>query len=153
MVGFGVALRLFGRAARPRDDTVIREGAIWFTIVSLVLVSLPSGCSYVFVTGPPTDHVQRASLACSDRYPWPVIDTTLAGLSGIRAVPAEGAKDVAAYFGLFAIFGISAIIGFRSVSQCKDAKRRHDERYGPAPEPAAAPAPEEPAAAPVLPEI
>jgi hypothetical protein len=125
-------------------------------------VSLHSGCSFLFVNGPPADHAQVASFHCSESNAWPVVDMIWAGLNGLGAVSAAGDdtnpdQDQIVGVGLawLAVSGISAIYGFSKVSQCNDAKRLRDERYYPeriaAPAPAPAPVSAAPSASGVAP--
>lgn len=146
---------------------VTRLGVISAMILTM---SLHSGCSFLFVKGPPANHAEVASFDCSEGNAWPVIDTIWAGLNGLGAASAAGDDEnpdqgqiVAVGLAWLAVSGISAIYGFSKVSACSDAKRLRDERYYPprmaAPAPApvsagaaasgAAPAPTVPAAAPV----
>jgi hypothetical protein len=133
---------------------VIRHSIIWFTVMSLLIVSLPSGCSFLFVKGPPANHAQMNSFDCSDGNGWPVFDLIWAGLNGLGAASAAGDDEnpdpqatdpgtvVAVGLGWLVLSGASAIYGFTKVSKCKDAKRLRDERYYPPPGmPATAPAP------------
>lgn len=122
-------------------------------------VSLHSGCSYLFVNGPPANHAERATFECSESNAWPVIDAIWAGLNGIGAASAAGdntnpnqGQIVAVGLTWLAVSGTSAIYGFTKVSKCNDAKRQRDERYFgarvPTPAPVSAP-PAVPGAIPV----
>lgn len=138
----------------------------------ILTVSLHSGCSFLFVKGPPANHAEVASFECSESNAWPVVDMIWAGLNGLGAASAAGDDEnpdqgqiVTVGVSWLVVSGISAIYGFSKVSACSDAKRLRDERYypprmaAPAPAPApvsagaaasgAAPAPTVPAAAPV----
>jgi hypothetical protein len=79
-----------GARAQERGGMVIRHSVIWFTVVSLLLVSLPSGCSFLFVKGPPAHHAQLQSFDCSESNALPVLDVIWAGLNGIGAASAGG---------------------------------------------------------------
>ena len=101
-------------------------------------VLLHSGCSYLFVSGPPTNHAQMGSFECSESNAWPVIDAIWAGLNGIGAASAASddqnpnqGQVVAVGLAWLAVSGISAIYGFTKVSDCHAAKRLRDERYYP----------------------
>jgi hypothetical protein len=116
-------------------------------------VSVHSGCSALFVSGPPANHAQMATFECSESNAWPVIDAIWAGLNGIGAASAAGddtnpnqAQIVAVGLSWLAVSGISAIYGFSKVSQCHDAKRQRDERFYGAPAPTPAPVLATPAA-------
>jgi hypothetical protein len=87
-----------------------------------------SGCSFLFVGGPPANHAQMATFECTDSNAWPVVDTIWALLNGIGAVSAatsdqsaqntqsaQGVSQdqiVAVGVGWLVISGISAISGY-----------------------------------------
>ena len=53
-------------------------------VLGLIAVrSSGSGCSLLFVEGPPAEHVGSQPLTCSTSYGWPVVDT----LKAETAVP------------------------------------------------------------------
>jgi hypothetical protein len=123
-----------------------------------VALTLHSGCSFLFVKGPPEQHAQMAIFDCSDSNAWPAIDLIWAGLNGLGAASAAGddanpQQDQIVAVGLawLAVSGFSAIYGFSKVGQCERAKRTRDERYlgggVAAPTPAPRPAPMQPSAA------
>jgi hypothetical protein len=113
--------------------------------VTFALV-LQSGCSFMFVKGPPANHAEVAVFDCSDSNGWPAVDAVWAALNGIGAISASNddmnpqqGQIVAVGLAWLAVSGISAIYGFSKVSDCSKAKRLRDERYfgsgvaGPAP--------------------
>jgi hypothetical protein len=131
----------------------------------LFIVSLQSGCAFLFVKGSSTNH---ATVSCFDRSgsnAWPVVDLILAGLDGLNAGSAtsddmDPNQDVVVYVAVLVISGISAIYCFSKARKYRDARRQRDEWYDPAgiPAPGAvmpaasgiAPVRAVPAAAPVL---
>jgi hypothetical protein len=141
---------------------VIRFGLIG-ALISAVL--LQSGCSFLFVKGPPDNHAEMASFDCSESNALPVLDLIWAGLNGIGAASAAGDDQimnqeqiVGVGLAWVVVSGISAISGFSKVSKCKDARRQRERRYESyelermrAPAPVSAPAAPAPATAPVPP--
>src|SRR5687767_5586014 len=112
---------------------LIRVGLIG--IVSSALV-LHSGCSFLFVKGPPVGHAGMVTFECSDSRGWPTFDVIWAGLNGIGAASAAGDDEnpdqgqiVAVGLAWLVLSGISAGYGFSKVSDCEKAKRARDERY------------------------
>ncbi len=125
-------------------------------------VMLQSGCSFMFVEGPPAKHAERASFECSTSNAAPMVDTISAAVNGLGVALAANEdrmlnreQDMKVNLTWLAVSGISAIYGFRKVSQCKDAKRLRNERYeserNPAPVSASAASGEAPAPGPVAP--
>ena len=105
------------------------------TIMIAVLL-FQSGCSFLFVKGPPEQHAQMASFDCSESHAWPVIDTIWAGLNGLGAINASSdnmtpnqSQVVAVGVSWLVVSGISAIYGFSQVSACNNARRQREERY------------------------
>lgn len=103
--------------------------------VAFALV-LSSGCSFMFVNGPPANHAEVAVFDCSDSNGWPVVDAVWAALNGIGAISASNdsmnpqqGQIVAVGLAWLAVSGISAVYGFSKVSDCNKAKRQRDERY------------------------
>ncbi len=112
---------------------VKRVGCV--AVVTAMLWS-QAGCSFMFAKGPPARHAEMASFDCSESNGWPIFDTIWAGLNGLGAISAAGDdtnpdKDqvVAVGLGWLLVSGISAIHGYSQVSDCKKAKREHEE-YG-----------------------
>jgi hypothetical protein len=105
--------------------------------VMMIAALLPTGCSFLFVHGPPSNHAQAPQFDCSDGVGWPVVDVIWAGLNGIGA--ASAANDgsmienpdqvVAVGVAWLVVSGISAIYGFAKTSECRDAKHLRDEQY------------------------
>lgn len=92
-----------------------------------------SGCSFVFVEGPPADHETRATFGCSASYVSPILDTVYAGLQALAIATAQGAADdataerlsseeMAVQVGFGAVAVASAIYGFSTVGTCQQAR-------------------------------
>jgi hypothetical protein len=113
------------RIRRPKRTATLIAPAL-----SLVLAS---GCSFVFVDGPPQYHGQLPYLECTPKYTAPVLDTVWAGLSVAVAMivladgDESGSKDdaqAAAITQLLsaALYGTSALYGYNKVGQCREAR-------------------------------
>jgi len=107
---------------------VKRVGSVAAMIFTVVF---QSGCSFLFVHGPPANHAELASFECSDSNAWPVVDAIWAGLNGLGAASAAGddanpdqGQIVAVGVTWLVVSGISAIYGFGKVAACHDAKRQ-----------------------------
>jgi hypothetical protein len=108
-------------------------------ISALILaVSLQSGCSYLFIKGPPANHAQMPSFRCSESSAWAVVDAIWAGLNGVGAAVAAGDdanpdqdQIVLVGLGWLVLSGTSAIYGFSKVSECNSAKDLQEQRYYP----------------------
>jgi len=104
--------------------------------VVIFAVMLQSGCSLMFVKGPPAKHAEMASFGCSKSNAAPMVDTLSAVVNGLglalaanedRMLNREQAMKVNGTW--LVVSAISASYGFRRVSQCNDAKRLRNERY------------------------
>jgi hypothetical protein len=118
---------------------------------------MQSGCSFLVVSGPPSNHASLASFDCSESNAVPVLDTIWAALNGIGAISAAGDSSnpnqgqiIGVGLSWLAISGAAAIYGYTKVSQCKAARREREERFANSGDPASPPAPM-PAAAPPAP--
>jgi hypothetical protein len=108
-----------------------------------------SGCSLMFVDGPPSAHASMQSFSCDESRVWPVIDGGFAALSAISMLTAETKVDtIYSLFGFggydtstshkseqiaagalgLVVHGTSAVIGFRRVQQCRRAYAELRER-------------------------
>src|ERR1043165_3138739 len=104
--------------------------------VLTVTMSMGSGCSFLFVHGPPEDHAQMARFECSESHALPVLDLIWAGLNGLGAATVDDTNPqhdqvVGVGIAWLVVSGISAIYGFNKVGACNKAKRERDERYLP----------------------
>jgi|GEM_PF-3585240 len=107
---------------------------------TIALVSLQSGCSFLFVHGPPSNHAELASFDCSESNGWPIFDVIWAGLNGLGAATAGDTPEMTSNGGTstgpsqdevvavgvtwLVVSGISAIYGFSKTSECRTAKHR-----------------------------
>ncbi len=106
-------------------------------VAACLLPTLAIGCSFVFTEGPepPLRHRPPQPPDCSTSRAPPIVDTILAGSQLLRAGAAVDAsdadyqgesisrrEDVALGVGLTALFGLSAIYGFHTTSECDDTK-------------------------------
>lgn len=111
---------------------VTRAGLVGAVIFANLL---QSGCSFMFVKGPSAKHAEKASFECSESNAAPVIDAISAAVNVLGTTLAAiddqlvDREQVNVNLTWAAVSGISAIYGFRKVSQCNDAKRLRDERY------------------------
>jgi hypothetical protein len=127
---------------------LIRVGLIGTMAFALVL---HSGCSFLFVKGPPVDHAGLATFECSDSKAWPTFDLIWAALNGIGAASAaedetnpDRGQIITVGLVWLAVSGVASVYGFSKVSECEQAKRARDDRYGrgvagPAPAPSPPP--------------
>lgn len=108
----------------------VRVG-IWLALLATVPLS---GCSLLFVDGPPKTYTPPQYVHCSSSPGWPVFDTVVAGLELVRTGIAVSASDSAYQgaqisrgadigFGLafMTLFAISAGVGYGRVSDCNAA--------------------------------
>jgi hypothetical protein len=99
-------------------------------LVTVALVLGLGGCSFAFVHGPPAGHQQMRFFDCSTSNVLPFVDTLLAaGAVGetLDATTGSGAfntsKAAIATFAVeAAVFGASAVYGFKKTSDCRDAQ-------------------------------
>jgi hypothetical protein len=91
-----------------------------------------SGCSFLFVDGPPAQHQKMAYFDCTSSNALPVIDVALGGIYGIGAaselatsVDSGTTSDRTSAFvalGAATLFVASGITGFSKTSSCREAK-------------------------------
>jgi hypothetical protein len=101
------------------------------------------GCSPLFVEAPPTEHARLRYFDCTSSRAAPILDTVFASLYGISGVMI--ATDSSAYhdrtlvaslaFALAAGLGVSAVHGFSTTSECREAKAELLERSAREPAP------------------
>jgi hypothetical protein len=137
-----------------------------------VMVLWLSGCSLLFVHGPPENHQQLRSFHCTESEFAPEMDTVLAVLQTLNFAFANSQSDAewnrnfpggdppfshSAALPLYAVFAvveaISAGYGYQTVSSCREAQAQATGAFGrlqgPAPSEEALPvAPPAPAPAP-----
>lgn len=103
-----------------------------------------AGCSFGFVAGPPPQHAQVTAFTCSDSTLAPILDSVLAGLTGVIFLTAASSSDekwamdnanlgsrtttAVVYGGFAALAGASAYYGYHTVHTCREARRSAEDR-------------------------
>ena len=59
----------------------------------VLALALLSGCSFVFVSGPPPQHEQLPYFSCSESRVFPILDTIFAVLEGANFIFAASVSD------------------------------------------------------------
>jgi hypothetical protein len=104
-----------------------------FALWGLTGLCSMTGCSFLFVHGPPPDHQRLPFFDCSSSNVLPVLDALYAGAVAIDAVAAGADRgvlsttssskaDVFLLAGEAAVMRASAIYGFRKTSDCRQAQ-------------------------------
>ena len=99
-------------------------------VVLLAALPLLGGCSLLFVKGPPSAYEGLEYFPCTDSKTLPLLDVIAGGLSVVDIVrfvaddnpTPNPSANVAVSTGLAALFGFSAVVGFRRVEQCRAAR-------------------------------
>jgi len=138
-------------------------------VVAVAIVT--QGCSFAFVSGPPSNHARLPAFECSTSKWAPVADSVVAGIQVLNIATAASSTDqqwhdrycqpgdstcsppttrgtmmaIGAAFAL--VFGASLYYGFTRVGDCKDAKSELAQRAT-TPSSPAAPVVASPASAP-----
>jgi hypothetical protein len=120
-----------------KEDHLNRKRSCLSGVVAVVTSVSLSGCSFLFVNGPPDNHKAMPYFDCTSSVAAPVLDTVWAGLNGLGAASAASASDAqwkaqgqsnergtVAVVGLvwLMISGASAIRGYQLTSDCREAK-------------------------------
>jgi hypothetical protein len=96
-----------------------------------------SGCSWIFVDGPPANHRELSNFDCTKSRVAPIVDTVFAVTNGLSALAVLGAderdypnKNGAALlgFGVMALWIASASSGYGNTSDCRLAMNELDVR-------------------------
>ena len=108
--------------------------------IALTLAISVTGCSFAFVSGPPSNHAQLPAFSCSERRVVPVLDTIWTGLQTLNFVAAVASSDQkwsdlyngnppisrGAAIPLYAVLaGLGAAgmyYGYTRTSECREAK-------------------------------
>jgi hypothetical protein len=149
----------------------------WVTAISLrrvasalLLSTVLSGCSFLFVDGPPSSHKQLPYFECTSGKGWPTVDLVYGGLVGVESIALFSAKsslDSSSSSNLTAVAAVaaaeaalfisSAVYGYGKASDCREAKDELMNRlyrqqmspgFGPGPGYAPYPPPSDPWATP-----
>jgi len=108
-----------------------------------------SGCSFIFVRGPPSDRPQYGAIDCTSSVVAPVLDLVWAGLNGTGALQAASTSQATwdantttsrgAVIGIgltwLVVSGVSAIYGFKTTEACRRAVAAQSTRLPPPPPP------------------
>lgn len=121
----------------------------------LVALTWLSGCSFLFVHGPPANHERLPYFDCSSSNVLPVLDAVMAGVAVADSIGAASGSqefrspksEAIAFAGEAVLVGASAVYGFRKTSECRHAQELMLRRAATQPAmPAFAPAPRVPPA-------
>jgi hypothetical protein len=109
----------------------------------LLSVVATSGCSLLFVDGPPPERARQQSIKCTDSNFWPVVDVLWAGFQVGRTAfavsrddsyykdnPLSRESDIALGIAFLGLHTVSSVVGFRAVSQCNEALGDERARRG-----------------------
>jgi hypothetical protein len=130
---------------RMRGSTS-RTGALALALCVGTATTMTSGCSLLFVDGPPANAQKLRSFNCTTSNSLPVTDAVIGGLFALSAVGAATGSsgtsgstttsDVSAAIGtgvVAAAFAVSAGVGYSRTSACKDATAELMTRIYPGP--------------------
>jgi hypothetical protein len=113
-------------------------GVLWLC----VLVSMPAGCSFALVSGPPPRHEELPEVSCSETSIWPVVDFVVASIFfgqslGALAIDVAYGRAGAVSGGLAmtGVFTVSGFTGLRRIGRCREAKEQRRRRDRPRPAP------------------
>ena len=84
-----------------------------------------SGCSFLFVEGPPPGHEQMRVVSCTDSKTLPLLDAIWAGVNALELISDatdEGPGVLAGSAAGAVIWGIAASKGYEKVRKCRAAK-------------------------------
>lgn len=109
-------------------------------VVTVCLLALLPGCSFLFVNGPPPDYAERPYFDCTSSRLAPITDTVFAVLYGVSGtvfltLPTNNGFDSSAtmpigllYLGWATFLGASAIDGFDDTAACDNATSAMNHR-------------------------
>jgi hypothetical protein len=110
-------------------------------LLAAALAISVTGCSFVFVDGPPREHAKMPTFDCSTSTVVPILDSLFGGLELANFIytatrtqqdwndiykgqePFSRHEGLAIYGALTAVSGLAAWYGFSRVSQCREAKQ------------------------------
>ena len=107
--------------------------------VPLSLTVILSGCSFLAVNGPPRNHETMTSFECTESRATPIMDGLFGGLYLVSALTLRGEEPVWAsgeawvqIAGLApaGLHGVSAVVGFVRVNDCRAAREALARRSG-----------------------
>jgi hypothetical protein len=98
-------------------------------VVAVALVANVSGCSALFVDGPPPNHAKLRYFDCDSSRLAPVVDGSIAGIMGLAVLGASdsgiGEQETGPFVMTIAIAGAalaSSVYGWSKTSACQEAK-------------------------------
>jgi len=113
---------------------------------ALLLAVATSGCSFVFVEGPPARYLEMDSFTCTEGNAVPIVDALWGGGSALGAINAwiepttrDRTEVMLLGSGMALVATASAVVGFRRRAACRAARlevARTRQRRSPAFEPA-----------------
>ena len=115
-----------------------RKKALLATVAVMLGPGMGSGCSFVFIKGPPADHESRPYFECTSEpivAIMPVADAVAGALVGFGAMVAtqvpsgENQGDAMAAWAIASGLLASAVYGLASASRCQDAKTARQRRW------------------------
>jgi hypothetical protein len=112
------------------------------TLLALCVIAaglFGSGCSFIFVDGPPAAHQKMPYFDCTTSNIAPVVDVVFAASAAVQGAAflanqssGSGSSSLAAEGGVVlaeaALFGVSALTGFGKTSSCREAKAQLVQR-------------------------
>lgn len=127
--------------AQPRRLGASFPGRAFLTMVTaLAFTPVATGCSFLFVEGPPPNAEKVPVLHCSTSDGAAGADIVIAGLQALRTIyamsldeadykgsPLSRESDMAIGLGLTTLFASSAYHGVKNVSACKAAMKKRAE--------------------------
>jgi hypothetical protein len=121
-------------------------GATPLRVTVVAVAILTQGCSFAFVSGPPSNHARLPAFECSTSKWAPVVDSVVAGIQVLNVAAAASSSDqkwhdtycqpgdttcsppatrgtsMAISAAVALVFGASLYYGFTRVGDCKDAR-------------------------------
>lgn len=111
--------------------------------VAFLFLLLPavSGCSFLFVNGPPSGHAQMNYFSCTESDAGPILDAIGAGLQAVGTIAIAADPDayedywdvssgaaIASGSAWTILLGSAALVGFNKTDGCRAAKRALADR-------------------------
>jgi uncharacterized protein YjdB len=105
-------------------------------LLCLPLLTVASGCGFIFTHGPPTGHEQLEYIPCTESDAGPILDIVWGGLNVLGALAIASSPDeydnpdlaVASGLGWGVLSSFSAASGFKKASACKRARQALAQR-------------------------
>ena len=105
-------------------------------LLCMSLLTAASGCSFLFVHGPPANHEQLEYIPCTESDAGPVLDIVWGGLNVLGAIVIASSPDeyenpdaaVASGIAWGVVSAVAAPTGFKKVAACKNARQALAQR-------------------------